>query len=126
MTKLLLRRIYVEMMNIVVLILKVLITLVFGGAVLQKFTGKVAPNWVRWGYARQFMYATGIAELIALALFWWPGMQLVGAAALGFILLGALVTLIRHREQPAQFIVPGLTLLLVLVHFSLSALAYVS
>lgn len=113
-------------MNILVLILKVLITLVFVGAILQKFTGKVAPNWVRWGYTHQFMYATGIAELIALALFWWPGMQLVGAAALGLILLGALVTLIRHSEQPAHFILPGLTLLLLLAQFSLSSFAYLS
>jgi hypothetical protein len=109
------------MMNILVLFLKILITLVFGGAVWQKFSGKVASNWERWGYTRQFMYASGIAELIALVLFWWPGIELVGAAILGFILLGALATLIRHREQPSQILLPGLTLLLVLVQFSLSA-----
>ncbi len=79
-----------------------LISLIFVGAAvqkftgkvapdwLQKFTGKVAPNWDRWGYSRQFMYATGIAELVALALFWWPGLELVGAAGLGLVLLGAL------------------------------------
>ena len=67
-----------------------LISLIFVGAAVQKFTGKVAPNWERWGYSRQFMYATGIAELVALALFWWPGLELVGAAALGLVLLGAL------------------------------------
>jgi hypothetical protein len=111
------------MMNILFLFLKILITLVFVGAAWQKFTGKVAANWERWGHTRQFMYAAGIAELIALVLFWWPGMQLVGAAALGLILLGALVTLIRHREQPAHFILPGLTLLLVLAQFTLPALA---
>jgi cell division protease FtsH len=82
---------------------------------------KVASNWERWGYPRQFMYASGIAELIALVLFWWPGMELVGAAILGLILLGALVTLIQHHEPPAHFILPGLTLLLVLVQFALSA-----
>ena len=62
------------------MILKLLISVVFVGAAVQKFTGKVAPNWDRWGYSRQFMYATGIAELVALALFWWPGLELVGAA----------------------------------------------
>ncbi len=110
-------------MTILILILKVLITLVFVGAAWQKFTGKVAPNWVRWGYTRQFMYATGVAELVALTLFWWPEMELVGTAALGLILSGALVTLIRHREPPSHFILPGLTLLLLLVQFSLSSLA---
>ena len=45
------------------MILKLLISVVFVGAAVQKFTGKVAPNWDRWGYSRQFMYATGIAEL---------------------------------------------------------------
>ena len=44
------------------------------------------------------MYATGIAELFALALFWWPRLEILGAAGLGFILLGALATLGRYRE----------------------------
>ena len=47
------------------MILKLLISLIFLGATVQKFTGKVAPDWERWGYSRQFMYATGIAELVA-------------------------------------------------------------
>ena len=72
------------------MILKLLISLIFVGAAVQKFTGKVAPNWDRWGYSRRFMYAAGIAEVVALALFWWPGLELVGAAGLGLVLLGAL------------------------------------
>ena len=94
-----------------------LISLIFVGAAVQKFTGKVAPNWDRWGYSRQFMYATGIAEVVALALFWWPGLELVGAAGLGLVLLGALATLIRHREGPSHIALPALTLLLVMVQF---------
>ena len=54
------------------IILKILISVIFVAAALQKFTGKVAPKWDRWGFSRQFMYATGIAELVALALFWSP------------------------------------------------------
>ena len=50
------------------MILKLLISVIFVGAAVQKFTGKVAPNWERWGYSRQFMYATGIAELVARGL----------------------------------------------------------
>jgi len=60
-------------------ILKLLLTGIFAGAAVQKFAGKVARNWDRWGYSRQFMYATGIAEVGALVLFWWPGLELVGA-----------------------------------------------
>jgi hypothetical protein len=96
------------------MILKALITLIFVGAGVHKFTGRVAPTWERWGYSRQFMYATGIAELVALALLWSPGLAPVGAAGLGLVLLGALGTLIKHRESLSHVAVPALALLLVL------------
>ena len=82
----------------------------------EKFTGKVAPNWDRWGYSRQFMYATGIAELVALTLFWWPGLELIGAGGLGLVLLGAIGTQIRHREGPSHVALAAVTLFLVAVH----------
>lgn len=97
------------------MILKLLISLIFVGTSVLKLTGKVAPDWERWGYPRQFMYATGIAELVALALFWLPGLELVGAAALGLVLLGALATLLRHREGRSHIAFTALTLLLILV-----------
>ena len=97
------------------MILKLLISLIFVSAAVQKFTGKVAPNWERWGYPRRVMYATGIAEFAALALFWWPGLELAGAAALGLVLLGALATLLRHREGRSHIAFTALTLLLILV-----------
>jgi hypothetical protein len=105
------------------MILKLLISAIFAGAAVQKFTGKVAPNWDRWGYSPQFMYATGIAELVALALFWWPGLELVGAGALGLVLLGALATLLRHREGPSHIALTTLTLLLVVAQLYRSAAA---
>ena len=95
------------------MILKLLISLIFTGAAVEKFRGTVAPNWDRWGYSRRLMYATGIAELGALVLFWWPGLELVGAGSLGAVLLGALATLIRHREGAAHLSMSALTLLLV-------------
>jgi hypothetical protein len=104
-------------------ILKLLISVVFVGAAVQKFTGKVAPNWERWGYSRQFMYATGIAELVAVALFWWPGFELVGAAGFVLVLLGALGTQIRHREGPSHVALAALTLLLVMVQLYVSVVA---
>ena len=97
------------------MILKLAISLIFVGAAVQKFTGKVAPNWERWGYSRRFMYATGVAELVALTVFWWPGLELAGAAALALVLLGALGTLVTHREGPSHLALTVLTLLLVMV-----------
>ena len=105
------------------MILKVLVSAIFAGAALQKFTGKVAPNWDRWGYSRQFMYATGIAEVVALVIFWWPGLELVGAVGLALVLLGALATLGKHREGLAHIAFTALTLLLVLVQSYLSRVA---
>jgi hypothetical protein len=105
------------------MILKVFISLIFAAAAVQKFTGKVAPNWERWGYSRTFMRATGAAEIAALALFWWPGLELVGAAALGLVLLGALATLLRFREGVSHVAFTAVTLLLVLAQLYRSVAA---
>jgi hypothetical protein len=105
------------------MILKALITVIFVGAVVLKLTGKVVPDWERWGYSRQFMYATALTELVALALFWWPGLELVGAAALGLVLLGALATQIRHRDGLSHVAFAALALLLVIVQSYLSIAA---
>jgi DoxX-like family len=102
------------------MILKLLISVVFVVAAAQKFTGKVAPNWERWGYSRRFMYATGIAELVGVALLWWPGLERIGAGGLGLVLLGALGTQIRHREGPSHVALAALTLLLVTVQLYVS------
>jgi hypothetical protein len=105
------------------MILKLFISLIFVSAALQKFTGKVAPNWDRWGYSRRFMYAAGAAELAALALFWWPGLELAGAAALALVLLGALATLLRNREGRSHIAFAAVTLLLVLLESYRSIIA---
>jgi hypothetical protein len=105
------------------MILKALITLIFLGTAALKLSGKAAPDWERWGYPRQFMYATAIAELVALALLWWPGLELIAAAALGLVLLGALATLIRHRDGLSHIAFTTLTLLLVMVQSYRSTVA---
>jgi len=105
------------------MILKLLITLIFTATAMGKLSGKMGPNWDRWGYSRLFMKATGAAELVALGLFWWPGLELVAAAGLGLVLLGALATLIRHREGLSHVAFTALTLLLVLVQSYRSAVA---
>jgi len=105
------------------MILKLLISVIFVGTAVLKLSGKVAPDWERWGYPRQFMYATGIAELFALALFWWPGLEIIGAAGLGFVLLGALATLFKNREGLSHIAFTAFTLLLVLVRSYIARVA---
>jgi len=107
-------------MSTLVLALKIVVTLVFAAAAVQKFTGKVAPAWERWGFPRQVMYATGFAELVGVVLLWWPGLQFVGAAALALVLLGALTTLLRHHESASHIALPALTLIAVLAILFLS------
>lgn len=102
------------------LVLKVLVSFVFVVAAVQKFNGQVAEGWARWGYSRQFMVATGVAELVAVALLWWPGLTLVGAALMGMILVGALATLIRYHESLGHRLLPTLSLVMVLAILYLS------
>src|SRR5580765_824157 len=97
------------------MILRILITMIFVATATLKLTGRVAPDWKRWGYPRPFMYATGIAELVALALLWSPRLEILGAAGLGLVLLGALATLIKHGEGRSHVAFTALTLLLVIV-----------
>src|SRR4029450_8349872 len=95
------------------MILKLLVSVIFVSAAAQKFTGKVAPSWEHWGYSRRVMYATGPAQLIALVVFWVPGLELAGAVGLGLVLLGALATLIKYREGASHIAFAALSLLLV-------------
>jgi hypothetical protein len=97
------------------MILKLLISLIFVSTAILKLGGKVAPDWERWGYPRQLMYTTGIAELVALALFWAPGLERAATAVLGLVLLGALATLLRHREGGSHIAFTAMTLILVMV-----------
>jgi len=105
------------------MILKLLISVIFVGTSLLKLSGKVAPDWKRWGYPRQFMYATGVAELAAVPLLWWPGLELLGGVGLGLILLGAVATLIRQREALSHIAFTAVTLLLVVVQSYLTGRA---
>jgi hypothetical protein len=105
------------------MILKLLITLIFVGTSVLKLTGKVAPDWNRWGYPRQFMYATGFAELGGVALLWWPRFEIIGAAGLALVLLGALATLGKNREGLSHIAFTALTLLLVLAQSYLAIAA---
>jgi len=110
-------------LGLLVLIPKALIAVVFIGAVIQKLNGKAAPNWERWGFSRRAMYATGAAEVLGLLLFWWPGLEPIGAAVLALLMLGALATLVKNREAAAHVALPALTLILVLIQLYQSLVA---
>jgi hypothetical protein len=103
------------------MILKALITVIFVGTAALKLSGKVAADWERWGFPRPFMFGTAIAELVGLALLWWPGFAFAGAAALGLVLLGALATLIRHQEGLSHTAFTALTFCLVMMQLYRSA-----
>jgi hypothetical protein len=105
------------------MILKILITVIFIATAAGKLSGKMGPSWDRWGYSRRFMKATGAAELVALGLLWSPGLELLGAAALGAVLAGALATLVRERESAAHIAFTSLTFLLVILQSYLSTVA---
>ena len=107
-------------MSTIILALKIVVTLVFVAAAVLKFTGKNAPDWERWGFPRQAMYATGVAEIASVVLLWWPGLQFIGAVIMALVLLGALTTLLRHHESASHIAVPALTLAAVLAILVLS------
>jgi len=107
-------------MSTLILALKIVVTLVFVAAAVLKFTGKNAPDWERWGFPRQAMYATGVAEIAGVVLLWWPGLQFVGAVLMALVLLGALATLVRHHESASHIALPALTLAAVLAILFLS------
>ena len=107
-------------MSTLILALKIFVSFVFIAAAVLKFTGKNGPDWERWGFPRQAMYATGIAEIAGLVLLWWPGLQFVGAELMALVLLGALATLVRHHESASHIAVPALTLAAVLAILVLS------
>jgi hypothetical protein len=107
-------------MSTLLLALKIFVSFVFVAAAVLKFTGKNVPDWERWGFPRQAMYATGVAEIASLVLLWWPGLQFVGAVLMALVLLGALATLVRHHESASHIALPAITLAAVLAILFLS------
>jgi hypothetical protein len=107
-------------MNTLILVLKIFVSFVFLAAAVLKFNGKNAPDWERWGFPRQAMYATAIAEIVGVVLLWWPGLQLIGAVLMALVLLGALTTLVRYHESASHIALPAITLAAVLAILVLS------
>ncbi|KJC34054.1 hypothetical protein UB31_38125 [Bradyrhizobium sp. LTSP849] len=84
--------------------------------------GTVKADFVRWGFPAGFHLVCGGLELVGAVLLLVPSTRLLGLALLGAIMVGAIVSLLRHRE-PVSHLVPafGIAILLALAAMALSA-----
>jgi hypothetical protein len=95
-------------------IIKAVLAVIFGLAFFGKMTGKTKLVFEEAGYSTGVMYATGVAELIlAAALF--TKYEIFATMGLVVIMGGALFTLIRLKERLSHYILPGVTIILLLV-----------
>jgi hypothetical protein len=92
-------------------IIKIVLAIIFGLAVVAKLSGKTKDVFEKSGYGLPFMYALAFAEVwFAIGLFTqydlWAEIGLVA------IMLGAIVTLIRQRVTPEKYAMAVLSLVL--------------
>lgn len=80
--------------KIVVTVASVLLALVFLGAGLPKLAGVEVQveSFKNWGFPPWFVYATGAAELVGALLLLMRRTRLYGAALLGCVMAGAILT----------------------------------
>ncbi|KQI67905.1 DoxX subfamily [Loktanella sp. 3ANDIMAR09] len=74
--------------------LRILLTLAFVGAGGAKLAGveMMVATFDQIGFGQGFRYFTGAVELAGAALLWLPRRQVIGAAALGGTMVGAVLT----------------------------------
>ena len=87
--------------------------------------GTVKADFARWGFPADFHLVCGGLELVGAALLLVPSTRLLGLALLGAIMVGAIVSLLRHRE-PVSHLVPafGIAFLLALAAMALSGAGF--
>lgn len=92
-------------------IIKIVLAIIFGLAVIAKLSGKTKDVFKKSGYGLPFMYATALTELVfAIGLF--TQYYLWAAIGLFAIVLGALATLVRQRVAPVKYLMAVLSLVL--------------
>ena len=69
--------------------------------------GPVKRDFARWGYPAWFQWLCGALELLSAALLLWQQTRVLGLTLAGAIMIGALLTLVRHRE-PFRHLAPAL------------------
>lgn len=69
--------------------------------------GPVKRNFARWGYPTWFRLLCGVLELSSAALLAGQQTRVIGLTLAGAIMIGALFTLLRHRE-PFGHLAPAL------------------
>jgi hypothetical protein len=106
-----------------IIVIKIVLAITFGLAFLGKMTGKTKFVFEQAGYATGVMYATGFTELMLTVLL-FTKYELFATIGLLGIMGGALFTLIRLKEKPTHYILPVVTVILLLIlmwlHASLS------
>jgi hypothetical protein len=105
-------------------ILTYFITGIFGLAILGKLTGKTKATFDKAGYSPYFMYGLALAELfLTIGLF--THYALYSTIGLQVIMLGAIVTLLRQKAKPQQYILSIVAISLLLTLYWLQHLSMI-
>ena len=97
------------------LVLRVLLAAFFVYLAVKNLAGdaRMAEDFRRWSYGDGFRVAVAIAQLVGAVALLVPPLAFAGALGLAVVLVGALVTHLRH-DPPASAL-PALVCLLLLV-----------
>lgn len=84
--------------GIAVLVLRILLALFFVFIAAKNLSGdaQIANDFQRFGFPDWFRVAVAILQLAGAALLFVPGFTWVGCGVLAFVLLGAVVSHVRH------------------------------
>ena len=90
-------------------ILAIIVAVLFlvAGVINLAGRGAVRGDFARWGYPAWFRLLCGALELLSAALLLGRQTRVLGLALAGAIMIGALFTLLRHRE-PFKHLAPAL------------------
>ena len=106
--------------SIAVLVLRVLLALFFVLIAAKNLSGdaQIASDFQRFGFPDWFRVLVAVLQIAGAVLLFVPGATLIGCGVLAFVLLGAIVSHVRH--DPLQSAVSPLVFLVLV---SLVALA---
>ncbi|MEM6345258.1 MAG: DoxX family protein [Bacteroidota bacterium] len=97
--------------------LNILLSLIFVFAIYAKLFGVQGPKFTRWGFGKWFIYVVAALELGSILGLYFSGWQVLSLLVQTIIILGALITLSRNREDTNKFFLPFLTLSILIGYF---------